>query len=146
VDFQAAGGLYDHFAVQVLPDAMRTRIEAVLPALTVETFCDVLAKADHTVGLPLTADVLNAARAANRLQYIEPCVERCDRHGDVIRFSRTAAVSAAAAAPRPHVYGAIRFLQGRVSSFQVVGRSSDAPPAAQVDAMWRMAESFSLGE
>jgi hypothetical protein len=146
VDFQAAGGLYDHFALQVLPGVMRTRIEAVLAPLTLETFCDVLARPDHTAGLSLPADVLNAARAANRLQYIDPRVERCDRRGDVIRFSRTAAVSAAAGAPRPHVYGAIQFLQGRVSSFQVVGRSGTAPPPGDLDAMARMAESFSLGQ
>ena len=146
VDFQAAGGLYDHFTLQVLPDAMRTRIEAALPALTAETFCEALARADHTVGLPLPADVINAARSANRLQYVDPRVERCDRRGDVIRFSRTAAVSAAPGAPRPHVYGAIRFLQGRASSFQVVGRSSEAPLAAQLDSMGRMAESFTPGE
>lgn len=146
VDFQAVGGLYDHFAWQVLPDAMRTRIEAALPPLTGETFCDLLARADHTVGLALPADVLEAARAADRLQYVDPRVERCERRGDVIRFSRTAAVSVAAGAPRPYVYGAIRFLQGRASSFQIVGRSSTAPPAELLDSMGRMAESFSPGE
>ena len=48
VDFQAVSGLYDHFALQVLPEAARVQITTALPVLRAESFCEALASADHT--------------------------------------------------------------------------------------------------
>jgi hypothetical protein len=144
VDHQAAGGLYDHFSLQALPLRTRPQIEAALPRLSAGTFCAQLA-ADHATTLALPADLRAVARAVDRLQYVDPRVEVCELSGEVIRFSRTAAASAAPGAPRPYVYGAIRFLSGRNASFQIVARSAQAPSAAALDVMRRVVESFSPG-
>jgi hypothetical protein len=144
LDHQAAGGLYDHFSLQALPLRTRPQIEAALPRLTAGTFCAQLA-ADHASTLALPVDLRAVARAVDRLQYVDPRVEVCESSGEVIRFSRTAAVSDAAGAPRPYVYGAVRFLSGSNGSFQIVARSAQAPPAAALDAMRRVVESFSPG-
>lgn len=145
VDHQAAGGLYDHFALQVLPDAMRRPIERVLPPLSPDNFCAAIAAVDRAARLGLPSDVSAAASAADRMQFVSPRVERCDRRGRVIGFSRTAAVSGRPDAPRPYVYGAIRFLEGEFSSFQIVVRSGGAPSMSTLDALIRVVESFSPG-
>jgi hypothetical protein len=144
VDHQAVGGLYDHFSLQALPARARPQIEAALPRLSAGTFCGQLA-ADHAASLALSADLRAAARAIDRLQYVDPRVEVCESSGDVVRFSRTAAVSDAPGAARPYVYGAIRFLSGQDASFQVVARSARAPAGATLDMMARLVESFSPG-
>jgi hypothetical protein len=144
VDHQAVGGLYDHFSLQALPLRTRPQIEAALPRLSAGTFCTQLA-ADHAAALALPADLRAVARAVDRLQYVNPHVEVCESSGEVIRFSRTAAVSDAPGAPRPYVYGAIRFLRGPNASFQIVARSAQAPSASVLDEMSRVVESFSPG-
>jgi hypothetical protein len=144
VDHQAAGGLYDHFALQVFSDAMRSRIERALPPLTPDNFCAAIAAVDRAAGLGLPPDLTAAAGRADRMQFVSPRVDRCDRRGRVIGFSRTAATEMPSS-PRTHVYGAVRFLDDGVSSFQIVARAADAPSSGTLDAMTRVVESLSPG-
>ena len=55
MDVQALGGLYDPITFEAFPDAMRRQILAVLPPVTPQSACQLLAVADHVPadrGLP----------------------------------------------------------------------------------------------
>jgi hypothetical protein len=144
VDFQAVSALYDHFALQVLPDAERQRITGALPPLSAGSFCAALAAADHTVGSGLPEALLAAARRVDVMQRHHPRVETCVRQGQVIRFSRAARATDAEGAPESHVFGAIRFLDGRYSSFQIVSRAATSPATGLLGAMTAVVESLQV--
>ena len=130
VDIQAVGGLYDSIALEVLPDALRGRIVAQLPRLTTSTFCNALGQTTHLdVDAPALATLTPAQRDAIRrldlVRSIDVKVARCESVDGVIAFHRV--VRFQEGAPFQHVFGAIRFLEGDVSSVQLVAGAGNAP-------------------
>jgi hypothetical protein len=123
VDLQALGGLYDSIALEVFPDPLRRRIVAQLPRLTAANFCDALGRAVHLdVDGPalsgFTADQRAAIRRVDEIRSIKPVVVRCGQRDGVITFDRE--TSFGAGGPRQHIFGAVRFLDGNISSVQLV--------------------------
>lgn len=129
VDIQAVGGLYDSIALEVFPDPLRRRIVEQLPPLNARNFCDALGRATHleTDGRTLrgfSAEERTAIHNVDLFRSVDPKVIRCEDVDGVIVFDRETAFQQGA--PRQHVFGAIRFLTGDVSSVQLV--SGDTTP------------------
>lgn len=130
VDIQALGGLYDSIALEVFPDALRRRIVAQLPRLNAANFCDALGRATHLdVDSPALASFTPDQRAGIRrldlARSIDVKVARCETVNGVIAFHRV--VRFQEGAPNQHVFGAIRFLEGDVSSVQLVAGAGTLP-------------------
>jgi hypothetical protein len=133
VDLQAAGGLYDSIALQALPVRAAGVIQKALPALTAATFCGAIGTDQHLDPADnrltaLTAQQRAGLPAVDRMGNHSPRVVRCEVLGDTVLFVKTS-LPAAGAPPR-HVYGAIRFLAGPYSSFQLVRATASAPEEA----------------
>lgn len=133
IDLQAAGGLYDSITLEALPDAMRANIVASLLPLSAENFCELLGKQQHIDPAgprlaALTPQQKTAVLGLDQIRNVSPKILRCERSDDVIVFHKEAAWSAAQPENRQHVYGAVRFLKGAFSSFQIV-RATAAPPS-----------------
>ena len=146
VDLQAVGGLYDSIALEVLPDALRGRIVAQLPRLSARTFCAALGQTTHLdIDSPALATLTPAQRAAIRrldlVRSIDAKVARCEPVNGVIAFHRV--VRFQEGAPYQHVFGAIRFLDGDVSSVQLVA-GTGLPPLTLVDEMAAIVRSVSV--
>jgi hypothetical protein len=142
VDVQALGGLYDAFARTVFPDAELAVVMKAVPAVTRSNFCALLAAGDHLQGQKLPARLDGAARQVDATRNLQPFVHRCDLSGDVVVFHKEATFVSGRASARQHIYGALRFLPAPFSSFQIVRGSTSAPAAADLDALGRMAASF----
>jgi hypothetical protein len=131
VDIQAVGGLYDSIALEVFPDPLRRRIVTLLPRLNAANFCDALGRATHldtdarTPGGFSEAE-RTAIRNVDLFRSIDPKVIRCGSVDGVIVFDREAAFQPGA--PRQHIFGAIRFLDGDVSSVQLVSGDTMVRP------------------
>ena len=137
IDLQAAGGLYDSIALEVFPDALRRQVLARLPRLTAATFCDALGRATHLDvslrALPgFTAAQRDAIRRLDLTRSVDPRVRLCEQDGGATTFVRE--TSFQEGGPRQFVFGALRFLDGEVSSVQVVAAAPNGP-ARIVDQM-----------
>ena len=77
------------------------------------------------------------------MQRHEPRVDICVRQGPIIRFSR-AARAAPSPGPESWVFGAIGFLDGRYSSFQIVARSPEPPSDERLRDMEGVVRSLQL--
>lgn len=144
VDIQALGGLYDAIALEILPEAALATVRAARPDVTHDNFCDLLGAADHLrPGATLPASLRDAARRLDRMRNVDPRVVRCTVAGDVITFHKEATFEAGGSSARQHVFGAIRFLSGPFSAFQMIRGDVSAPSAADVDALTRVVQSFS---
>ena len=146
VDLQAIGGLYDGITLQILPDATRPRVISGLPRLTPKTFCAALAAPRHVdVNSPLFASLTPQQRdglvATDAMNNSDIEVVQCRVAEDTAVFDKVR--RAQPGAPRQHVFGAVRFLTGRYSSFQMVA-GGEAPDAALLTAMWDVVRSFTL--
>lgn len=146
VDLQAVGGLYDSIALEVFPDALRGRIVAQLPRLSAKTFCTALGQTTHLdVDSPSLASFTPDQRAGIRrldlVRSIDAKVARCESVNGVIAFHRV--VRFQEGAPYQHIFGAIRFLEGEVSSVQLVA-GAGLPPLALVDEMAAIVRSVTL--
>jgi hypothetical protein len=146
VDLQALGGLYDSIALEVFPDPLRRRIVAQLPRLTPATFCDALGRAVHLdVDTPalsgVTADQRAAIRRVDQIRSIRPVVVRCELRDGVIAFDRE--TSFQEGAPRQHIFGAIRFLDGPTSSVQLVA-GAPVPRAGVIDEIVALVRSVAV--
>jgi hypothetical protein len=142
VERQALGGLYDVFARDILPDAHRPAIIAALAPVTADNFCTLMRRTDHLLkpgGLPEKA--LQAARATDAMGNVAPKVVVCSRNGATVTFDKEAALGPGSG--RRRVYGAIRFLQGTYSAFQVVG-FGPAPSEDLLATMTTMVNSFDV--
>jgi hypothetical protein len=123
LDVQAAGGLYDDLLRGTLPHAMLSAVQAVLPPLTRDNFCDQIGRERHVdPDAPALSALTEAHRAAlaslDAMGNIAPRVFRCSISGETVTFDK-----AAGTVPngrRRHVYGAVRFLEGEYSAFQLI--------------------------
>jgi hypothetical protein len=146
VDVLALGGLYDDIASGTLPAPIWNAVESVLPGLTLANFCDQLASEQHIdVGQPAFATLTPAQRSAldalDRFGNSAPRVARCTVSGDVVVFDKQAAM--VPGGPPRRVYGAVRFLSGRYSTFQLV-RAGGTADAALLDEIVRVVTSLRL--
>jgi hypothetical protein len=146
IDVLAVGGLYDDIASGTLPPAIKSAVTGVLPALTLANFCDQLARERHIDSTSpafssLTAAQRSALDGLDRMGNTAPRVTRCDVKGDIVVFDKEASLGAGGPARR--VYGAVRFLSGRLSTFQLV-RAAGAADAALLDEIVRVVTSFRL--
>lgn len=146
LDVQAAGGLYDEIASEALPLPLRRRVESILPPLTVDNLCEQLGRERHVdVAVPalkaLTAAQQDAVARLDAMGNLAPQILRCTVTGDTVLFEKEAAAVPSGA--RRRTYGAVRFLSGRYSSFQIV-RAGGFPDAAlladmqAIVASWRV--------
>jgi hypothetical protein len=124
LDIQAAGGLYDDILTGALPVTLQNVIEAVLPPLTRDSLCGQIGREQHVdTSAPAFASLTPSQREGismlDRMGNVAPQVFRCIVSGDTVVFDKDAAV-AVAGAPRRRVYGAVRFLEGRYSTFQLI--------------------------
>jgi len=127
LDVQAAGGLYDTIVSGTLPAAVKTALDSALAPLTRDNLCDQLGRARHVdPDAPAFAALTAAQRAAlgalDVMGNVEPRVIRCTLDGDTVIFDKEAAV--VPGGPRRHVYGAVRFLEARYSSFHLIRAST----------------------
>lgn len=129
VDLQAAGGLYDEITLQVFPAPVASAIRSSLPPLAPANFCQALAFEQHLDPADARLDSLTPAQRdaipqADRMGNASPQVLSCQRSGETITFAKRAG--------ERYVYGAIRFLAGPYSSFQLIRGGSGAPSPAQL--------------
>jgi hypothetical protein len=142
VDVQALGGLYDPFARSVFPDAELAAVMKALPAIAPANFCTLLGSTDRLQRQTLPQRLEAPARRLDAIRNLQPVVHRCEVTGDVAVFHKEATFESGAASARQHIYGALRFLAGPFSSFQIVRAGLAAPTAAELDTLQRMAASF----
>lgn len=144
VDLQAAGGLYDEITLQIFPAPLRQRVLAALPRLTAASFCGAIAAAQHfDPDLPAFANLTPGQRQAiagtDRMRNENISVRECRVEGDVVVFDKQR--SAAPGAPEQHVFGAVRFLTGRYSTFQFIA-GGEPPDSSVLSAMADVVRSF----
>ncbi len=138
LDVMAAGGLYDDILSGTLPSAMKALVETALPPLTPANLCDQIGREQHLdVSSPPFAALTAAQRTAladlDRMGNVAPTVRRCSQTGDTITFEKEAAV--VPGGPRRRTYGAVRFLSGRYTTFQLIrgGANVDEPLLQQLE-------------
>lgn len=131
IDLQAVGGLYDAIVLELFPDPIRAAITGTLPRLTSANFCAALAQERHLdPELPAFTSLSPQQRAAiagsDRMRNVGPRVVRCTVEGSVVTFDKDVAFQEGG--PRQRVYGAVRFLEGAYSTFQIVRAGAPADP------------------
>jgi hypothetical protein len=144
LDLLTAGGLYDDIASGTLPLAIQDAVRAQLPLLTLANFCSQIARerhldADASVFASLTPTQRTALADLDRMGNVAPEIRRCTISGDAVAFDKEAAFVEGAA--RRRTYGAVRFLDGRYSTFQLI-RAGGAPVATTLDEMLGVVQSF----
>ncbi|HYL36580.1 MAG TPA: hypothetical protein VEV17_11760 [Bryobacteraceae bacterium] len=144
-DLEAAGGLYDHITLQVFPAPNAAVIRNALPALNAAAFCDAIASTQHLDPADgrlnaLTAQQRGAIAAVDRMGNIAPKVLHCEIVVDTVTFDKESKTDPAGLAR--HVYGAVRFLPRRYSSFQLIRGSADAPREAMLQQMTTLVNSW----
>jgi hypothetical protein len=132
IDLQALGGLYDYLTLDIFPEPLRTRVVSQLPRLTLANFCPALAAPRHLdPGLPVFASLRPQEREAiastDMMRNTNPRVIECRTSGDLITFDKERAF--APGYPAQHVYGAVRFLAGTYSTFQLIAGGDTSSPA-----------------
>jgi len=148
VDIQAAGGLYDAITLEVFPDPMRRQILQMLTRLTAANFCQQIAQEQHLnpqVGplAMLTAEQKSVIASTDRIRNVSPRVLQCGVDGAAVTFNKE--VGFQPGGPRQHVYGAIRFLDGPYTTFQIV-RAGPPPDAAVLSQMAALVKSWRMND
>jgi hypothetical protein len=144
LDLQAAGGLYHDIASGTMLAPMVKAVAAVLPRLTLANLCQQVAREQHVdPTAPAFAALPENQRLSvgmmDRLGNLAPKVYRCDAVGDTIVFDKDAAMSPGGG--RRRVYGAVRFLSGRYSMFEIV-RAGGTPSGDLLDQILLTVQSF----
>jgi hypothetical protein len=141
LDVQAAGGLYDDILTGALPAAMRAAVGTALPALTLRNICSEIGRETHidVASSALTAPQLKNLSELDRTGSVAPKMLRCEVTGDTVTFDKEAAVIAGG--PRRRTYGAVRFLSGRYSTFQLI-RAGGTPSDDTITQIQRVVMSF----
>jgi len=139
IDIQAAGGLYDAVTLQIFPAAMRAAIVGALPPLRAETFCAAIGREQHLdpsspALLSMTPQQRATVPQVDAMRHTNPRVLQCTADGDTVTFDEEVS---APGGPRLRVYGAVRFLAGEYSTFQLVrgGSAPDPPLLATITAV-----------
>lgn len=135
VDLQALGGLYDAISLEMLPPAIAATVNRELINPGAKNFCDLLGQESHlNLTHPnlkkLNPQVRSAIIGLDHTRNVKPQVIQCVRQGDTVTFHKATTFRAGAVEARQHVYGAIRFLRDRFSSFQLV-LGDTRPPAGE---------------
>ena len=125
---------------------MRAMLLAALPPLTAANFCAEIGRAQHIdPAIPafssFTPQQRQAVGRVDRMRNLEPKVLRCEVAGDRVAFDKEASLDAADG--RRRIYGAVRFLRGRYSTFQMIGQGGDAPAPGRIEQMAAVVESWS---
>jgi hypothetical protein len=146
IDLQAAGGLYDPITLQIFPARIAAVIQNALPVLTAAAFCDAIGREQHVdpkdKSLSTLADAQRQAiPAVDRMGNIAPKVFRCEVLADTVVFEKESTYDPGGASRR--IYGAVRFLAQPYSTFQVIRGSSDAAPAALLQQITTLVNSWS---
>ena len=131
LDLQAAGGLYDDIASGTLPAPVLKAVAGVLPRLTLANFCDQIGREQHVdVSAPAFVSLADKFRVGvgfmDRLGNIAPVVLQCTVNGDTVTFDKEAGTAPGGA--RRRTYGAVRFLTGRYSVFEIIRAGGRRPP------------------
>ena len=147
VDLQAVGGLYDSIALEIFPESVRPLVVGALAPLSADNFCQQLATEQHvdptdTALVALTLQERAAVAAIDRMRRVSPRILRCTRDGDTVTFDEEVAFQPGS--PRQRVYGAVRFLDGAYSTFQIV-RADAAPDARVLERMSAVVDSWIPG-
>jgi hypothetical protein len=145
VDLQAAGGLYDAITLEVFPEPLRRRIAGALLRLTPVSFCREAARARHLdpadqAFASLTENPKAAIVQVDRMRNVEPRIVSCVVENATVTFDKE--TSSAPGGPRQRIYGAIRFLEGSYSTFQVVRGGPDAPDQATLQQLTALVNSW----
>jgi len=133
-DLQAAGGLYDEITLEIFPPGLREKVLRQLPAVGPLNLCRAIGETEHLNGTEalfagLSSDQRDAIRKVEGIRNAAPKVLQCVVDGDTVTFDKE--VSFERGGPRQHVYGAVRFLKGAYSTFQLI-RGESAPPERKV--------------
>jgi hypothetical protein len=146
IDLQAVGGLYDSLTLEVFPAPLRALVVAQLPRLTAANFCTALGQRLHidpdlpAFG-PLTPQQKQAIGQTDLMRNTNPRVVECRTSGDTITFDKERAFQPGY--PAQHVYGAVRFLRGSFSTFQLLAGGA-APDRATLQTVDDLVASFRL--
>lgn len=148
VDIQAAGGLYDAIALEVFPEPIRRQILQALTRLSAANFCQLIAQEQHLdpqagALAMLTAQQKSVIASADRMRNVSPRMIQCVADGTTVTFNKEVAFQPGG--PRQYVYGAIRFLDGPYSTFQIV-RAGPAPGAGVLRQMAALVQSWRTNE
>jgi hypothetical protein len=144
IDLQAAGGLYDSLTLEIFPAPIRRLVVAQLPRLTPANLCEALAATTHldpaaSAFASLTPQQRSAIDGTDRMRNANPKVTQCRSIGAVVMFDKERAFGPGS--PAQHVYGAVRFLSGRFSTFQLIAGGVE-PSQPVLDAIVALVASF----
>jgi hypothetical protein len=131
IDIQAVGGLYDAITLQIFPAPLRATIVGGLPPLRAETFCAAIGREQHLdpnspALQTLTPQQKSVVSSVDVMRHTNPRVVQCSVDGDTVTFDEELGAEGGA---RLRVYGAVRFLTGEYSTFQLVRGGSAPDPA-----------------
>jgi hypothetical protein len=145
VDLQAAGGLYDAITLEIFPEPIRRVIVQALAPLTSASFCREAVRIQHLdptdrALASLTEPQKTAVAGADRMRNVEPRMVRCVVDGATVTFDKETAFGPGS--PRQRIYGAIRFLDGDYSTFQVIRGGPDAPDPATLEQLTALVNSW----
>lgn len=144
IDLQAVGGLYDSLTLEAFPAPLRELIVAQLPRLTAANFCAALGQSRHldpnlSVFAALTPQQREAIGRADSMRNASPRVVECRSIRDIVIFDKERAFGPGS--PVQHVYGAVRFLDGSLSTFQLIA-GGVAPDRSTLVAIEDLVASF----
>jgi hypothetical protein len=145
VDLQAAGGLYDALTLEIFPEPLLRTIVRALTPLTAASFCREAVRPQHLdPAVPalatLTAQQRTAVGRVDRMRNIEARMVRCVVDGNTVTFDKEAAFEPGG--PRQRIYGAIRFLAGEYSTFQIIRGGPTGPDRATLDQLTAVVNSW----
>jgi len=145
IDRQAVGGLYDSITLEILQAAQRAAVLAQLPRLTAANVCRALEQTSHLDANAKafeswTTEQRAGLASVDAMHNANPHVVTCRAAGDMVVFDKTRAF--AAGYPDQHVFGAIRFLAGPYSTFQIIAGDENEPGPATLGAMESLVRSF----
>jgi hypothetical protein len=145
VDLQAAGGLYDAITLEVFPEPLRRTIAGTLLRLTPASFCREAVRPQHLnladqAFASLTEREKTAIEQVDRMRNIESRMVRCVVDGQTVTFDKE--TSSEPGGPRQRIYGAIRFLDGDYSTFQVIRGGADAPDQLTLEQLTTLVNSW----
>jgi hypothetical protein len=137
----------DH--VEIFPEPVRRTIVGALPRLAPASFCREAVRPQHLdpaaqALASLTERQKTAVADVDRMRNVESRMVRCVADGQTVTFDKE--TGSAPGGPRQRIYGAIRFLDGGYSTFQIIRGGPDAPirPRRTTDGARQLVEAAAL--